>query len=79
MPQCVDVTPEGYLVVSAESPQQCTGYMVITQNEYQLWYETVQIDPSEVLAVFGIVFGWVIFLGYLSYNVKVARNVVNKA
>lgn len=79
MPQCVSVTPEGYLVQSTDSPEQCTGYMVITQDEYQLWYQTVQIDPAEILSVFGICFGWVVLMGYLSYTVKVAKQSIKQA
>lgn len=76
MSQCVTVTAEGYLVQSTESPDQCTGYLLISPSEYQLFVQTVEITPAEVLEVFGIVFGWVVLLGALSYKVKVARNVV---
>lgn len=37
------------------------------------------LDPGEMSAVFGICFGFVMFLGYIGYQIRVGKNLINKA
>lgn len=79
MAQCVGFNSDGFLMQSAQSVDSCTGYILVSPTEYNLAIQSIEIDPLEVLQVFGIVFGWVIFLGALSYKVKVSKGLVKMA
>ncbi|MBB1477843.1 hypothetical protein [Shewanella sp. SG41-3] len=79
MSQCVSISSEGFLVQSTQSPDDCTGYILLTPTEYDLALKAIDINPADVLEVFGLVFGWVVFLGFLSYKVKVAKSVIKLA
>ena len=79
MSQCVVFNTDGTLIQSTQSVTDCTGYILISPTEYDLMIQTVEITPAEILAVFGIVFGWVVFLGYLSYQVKIGKRTIGKA
>lgn len=79
MSQCVVFNTDGTLTQSTQSVSDCTGYILISPTEYDLMVQTVEITPAEILAVFGIVFGWVVFLGYLSYQVKIGKRTIGKA
>ncbi|QYJ87852.1 hypothetical protein K0I73_09425 [Shewanella mesophila] len=79
MAQCVAFTAEGYLMQSAQSVDDCTGYILVSPTEYNLAVQSIEINPADMLEVFGIVFGWVVFLGYLSYQVKIAKGVIKRA
>lgn len=36
------------------------------------------LQPEEVSAVFGVCFGLMVFLGYIGYQVRVGKNLINK-
>jgi len=36
------------------------------------------LQPEEVSAVFGVCFGLMIFLGYIGYQIRVGKNLINK-
>ena len=78
MSQCVAFTQEGYLVQSTQSVDDCTGYILVSPTEYNLAVQSIEIDPAEVLQVFGLVFGWVVFLSFISYKVKIAKVLINR-
>ena len=79
MSQCVVFNTDGTLIQSTQSVTDCTGYILISPTEYDLMVQSVEIDPLEIATVFGIVFGWVVLLGYLSYQVKVANKTIDLA
>lgn len=79
MAQCTFFNAEGFLVQSTQSVNDCTGHILVSPTEYNLMVQSVEISPSEVSAVFGITFGWVVLLGALSYKIKVAKRTVIKA
>lgn len=79
MAQCTFFNAEGFLVQSTQSVNDCTGHILVSPTEYNLMVQSVEISPSEVSAVFGITFGWVVLLGALSYKIKVAKRTVSKA
>lgn len=79
MAQCTFFNADGFLVQSTQSVNDCTGHILVSPTEYNLMVQSVEIDPSEVSAVFGITFGWVVLLGALSYKIKVAKRTVSKA
>ncbi len=79
MAQCAEFTPEGYLMQSVQSVDTCTGYILVSPTEYSLAVRSIEIDPLDVLEVFGIVFGWVVFLGFLSYKVKLSKGLIKLA
>jgi hypothetical protein len=76
MAQCVNSNPEGFIVLQAQSVDECTGYILVSPTEYSLAVQSIEITSSELLEVFGIVFGWVILLGAISYYVKVATKLI---
>lgn len=76
MSQCVGFNSDGYLMQSTQSVEACTGYILVSPTEYNLAIQSIEIDPADVLTTFGIVFGWVIFLGALSYKVKVSKGLI---
>lgn len=79
MAQCTFFNADGFLVQSTQSVNDCTGHILVSPTEYNLMVQSVEISPSEVSAVFGITFGWVVLLGALSYKIKVAKRTVSKA
>lgn len=79
MSQCVVFNTDGTLIQSTQSVTDCSGFILISPTEYDLMIQSVEITPSEILSVFGIVFGWVVFLGYLSYQVKIGKRTIGKA
>lgn len=79
MAQCAAFTTEGFLMQSTQSVDDCTGFILVSPTEYRLAVQSIEISPADVLEVFGIVFGWVVFLGYLSFKVKVAKGVIKTA
>lgn len=79
MSQCVVFNTDGTLIQSTQSSTDCTGYILISPTEYDLMIQTVEIDPIEITTVFGIVFGWVVFLAYVSYQVKIANKTIDLA
>lgn len=79
MSQCVAFNTDGALIQSTQSVTDCTGYILISPTEYDLMIQTVEITPTEILTVFATVFGWVVFLGYLSYQVKIGKRTIGKA
>ncbi len=79
MAQCAEITPEGFLKQSVQSVDTCTGFILVSPTEYNLAVQSIEIDPVEVLEVFGLVFGWVVFLGYLSFQVKLSKGLIKLA
>ena len=79
MAQCTFFNADGFLVQSTQSVDDCTGHILVSPTEYNLMVQSVEITPTQISSVFGTVFGWVIFLGYLSYKVKIASKIVGKA
>lgn len=79
MAQCANFTPEGFLMQSVQSVNTCTGYILVSPTEYNLAVQSIEIDPAEVLEVFGLVFGWVVLLGYLSFQVKLSKGLIKLA
>jgi hypothetical protein len=79
MAQCTFFNAEGFLVQSTQSVNDCTGHILVSPTEYNLMVQSVEINPADVTAVFGIAFGWVVLLGALSYKVKIAKQTINKS
>ncbi|MFA7254441.1 MAG: hypothetical protein WC107_07905 [Patescibacteria group bacterium] len=79
MAQCTFFNAEGFLVQSTQSVNDCTGHILVSPTEYNLMVQSVEINPADVTAVFGITFGWVVLLGALSYKVKIAKQTINKS
>jgi hypothetical protein len=79
MAQCVNFDVDGFLKSQAQSVDECTGYILVSPTEYSLAVQSIEIDPVEILAVFSTVFGWVVFLSFLSYKVKIAKSTIRLA
>lgn len=79
MALCTEITLEGFLKQSVQSVDTCTGYILVSPTEYKLAVQSIEIDPADILAVFGLVFGWVVFLGYLSFQVKLSKGLIKLA
>lgn len=78
MAQCVFVDPNGFIKQSVQSTKDCSAWLMITPTEHQLMVQTVDIKPAEIGAVFATSFGWIVFLAYLSYKVRLGKNLVRK-
>lgn len=79
MSQCVLINAEGLIQQSTQSPDDCTGFILISPDEYALAASSVEVDPVQMTTVFGIVFGWVIFLGAIAYQIRVATRTIKSA
>lgn len=79
MSQCVLISSEGFVQQSTMSADSCTGFILISPDEYALAASSIEIDPAQATTVFGIAFGWVVMLGAIAYQIKVAKNTVRKA
>ncbi len=78
MAVCVLPDENNYLLATVEPVDTCSGYVLISHTEYQLAAQTVDITPEEIGAVFAISFSWVVLLAFLSYKVRVGKNVVRQ-
>lgn len=76
MASCVEVSSENYLVVSTASIPECSSYVVMTSDEYQL--NSFQFDATEISGVFLLSFGLVLLSYKTAWLVGVVKNVLNQ-
>ena len=76
--QCIYLNADGTLTATSETLEQCTGYVLVPSHEAAAYVDSVQITATDVLSSFTWGFGLVITLGFISYKVKLSRQLINK-
>ena len=77
MPACAQPNHQGFLHVANMDIESCTGYVMVTLEEYNLLMDYTQVTPIEAAEYFGMGFSLVFVFGYLmTLGVKVAKNVI---
>ena len=76
MASCVTFDNDGVLRQSLQSTDECLGYILISPLEHSLMVQTVDINPTEIVAVFSLAFIAVVTLSALAFKVDVIKNLV---
>ncbi|MFM2592380.1 single-stranded DNA-binding protein [Vibrio harveyi] len=78
MPVCALPNADGFLaVVSGIDASSCSGYVMVTAQEYANLMDYTQVTPNEISQAFGFGFTLVFAGGYLStYAIKMAIRVI---
>jgi hypothetical protein len=76
--QCIYLNSDGTLTPTTETLEACNGYVLVPSSEALSYINSIQITALEIGESFTWGFGLVIFFGFLSYKVRMARMVINK-
>lgn len=76
--QCIYLNTDGTLTPTAQTLEECTGYVLVPSHEASSYVNSVQITALDIGESFTWGFGLIIFFGFLSYKVRIARMVINK-
>ena len=76
--QCTQPQQDGTLIFTADTAAECTGYWLIPASEYAAYLSSVEITVADVTSAFLWGFGTVVFLSFLSYQVRVGTSIVRK-
>lgn len=76
--QCIYLNADGTLSPTSETLEQCTGYVLVPSHDASAYVNSIQITALDVGESFTWGFGLIIFFGFLSYKVKIARMVINQ-
>lgn len=76
---CVLPDENNFLVATTTSTDDCSSYVLVDSNEYQLMIQTYDITPLDIAESFTWGFGTFISFWFLSYVIKNARMVIKKA
>ncbi len=76
--QCIYLNADGTLTPTTQTLEECTGYVLVPSHEAASYVNSVQITALDVGESFTWGFGLIIFFGFLSYKVRIARMVINK-
>lgn len=76
---CVNISQEGVISHVDVPLHDCTAFVLVSVDEHSWLTQSVNIEPAEVLEVFGITFGWVVFLSAIAFKVRVARRSIKLA
>ncbi len=68
----------GYLVQVGESVQDCTGYILVTADEYASYFEVFNITPSEIATAITFGFSVVITAYFSAYPIGLVKKMLNK-
>lgn len=79
MALCVIANPDGSLTSSPVTVEDCSGYVLVDSNEYQLMLQTYDITPLHIAQAFTWGFGTYISFWFLSYVIKNARKTIKAA
>ncbi|KGJ86861.1 hypothetical protein [Colwellia psychrerythraea] len=78
MALCVIANPDGSLVSSPVSVNDCSGYVLVDSNEYLLMLQTYAITPLEIAQSFTWGFGTYISFWFMGYAIKNARKTIKQ-
>lgn len=76
--QCIYLNADGTLSPTSETLEQCSGYVLVPSHDAASYVNSIQITTTDVLSSFTWGFGLVISLGFISYKVKLSRQLINK-
>lgn len=77
MAQCFDLVGDT-LQLSAQTVENCTGFVLVNSTEYVSFYNSVGLNPQDVAAAFAWGFGAVFTTWAAQYPIKVAKQVIHK-
>ena len=75
---CVTVNNDNFLQATTTSPADCTSYVLVDANEYQLMLQSYEITPLSIAESFGWGFATYISFWWFGYVIKNARMVIRK-
>lgn len=78
MALCVAVNSNDTLQATTISPADCTSYVLVDANEYQLMLQTVDITPLSIAESFGWGFATYISFWWFGFVIKNAKMVIKK-
>lgn len=76
--QCIYLNADGTLTPTSETLEQCAGYVLVPSTDANAYIQSIQITATDVVSSFTWGFGLVITLGFISYKVKLSRQLINK-
>lgn len=76
MAVCVTPDVNNYLVADITTVADCTAYVLVDSNEYQLMIQSYDITPFEILQAFTWGFGTYITFWFLTYCVKNGKSLI---
>lgn len=76
--QCIYLNADGTLTPTTETLEACSGYVLVPSSDAASYVNSIQITALEIGESFTWGFGLIIFFGFLSYKVRIARMVINK-
>ncbi len=76
MAYCVEVSEDGYLYKSELSLNECSSLIIQSVDEYKL--NQLEINPSDISALFFFSFGLVLLSYKSAWVVGVIKNVIGK-
>ncbi|MEN3159610.1 hypothetical protein ABC502_14615 [Alkalimonas sp. NCh-2] len=76
--QCTIPQQDGILIFTADTAADCTGYWLVPASEYAAYLSSVEITVADVTSAFLWGFGTVVFLAFLSYQVRIGTSIVRK-
>ncbi len=79
MSLCVSVNASGQLISSSTSAQDCTSYLMVDSNEYQLMLKAYEITPLSIAEAFTWGFGTYVSFWFMGYVIKNARSTIKRA
>lgn len=74
--QCIYLNADGTLTATSETPEQCTGYVLVSAADAQAFSVSTQINALDITEAFTWGFGSIFLLAFLSYKVKVGLRVI---
>lgn len=77
MAQCAVIDKSGKLILTADTPDTCAGYVLLSPADYGLMVQSYQIAPADVLYVFSWGFGAVLFFWSLGFAVGAAKKLIS--
>lgn len=76
--QCSLPQQDGTLIFTADTAADCSGYWLIPSSEYSAYLAAVEITVADVTSAFIWGFGTVVFLSFLSYQVRIGTTLIRK-
>ncbi|OHU85486.1 MULTISPECIES: hypothetical protein [Pseudoalteromonas] len=74
--QCIYLNGDGTLTATSQTLSQCEGYVLVSASDAQAFTAATQITSLDIAEAFTWGFGLIITIGFISYQVRVARKLI---
>lgn len=79
MSVCVEVAANGVIRRADQTVDDCNDFVLVSADQHAFLTQTIDITASEILEVFGITFGWVVFLSAIAFKIRIARRTIKSS